>query len=551
MRLLHSKTLELREFPNHEGIAYAILSHTWDNDEVLFQDLQGFNAETTPPVIKRKSGYKKIEACCAQAARDGFDYVWIDTCCIDKRSSAELSEAINSMYRWYQDSGFCYAYLADVPSGADPETKKKNFRESRWFTRGWTLQELIAPSTVEFYGWEWYTRGQEASLGTKASLQHDIFEITKIPIDVLRGSGLQPCSIAQKMSWAARRETTRIEDIAYCLMGLFNVNMPLLYGEGERAFVRLQEEIMKISADESLFAWRGERPGIHFQGLLAMSPGFFVHSGSITPKITTQRTSPFAVTNMGLRMEVMLHKTSEIKETIESHDPDEDFESLYVAVLNCGETTFGNFVGVLLGCLCEEYQAGTFVRIDPGGLIFIDPNTYQPLESSRKTISVRLAETSDPWALDIFAREKYLEREKQYRALWLKASPKDFDITDAWPQDSWVTDRDFMWIPKLKEKRQGSYIYPSVLLFENMNEAFVVWFGYYLQKPRVQVRRRNPGDSLGDAYEGENIDSLVAHGSDRVTRTLDSGRVVLAFFRPQRANGRFGYGLYVSVSEKE
>ena len=163
-----------------------------------------------------------------------------DLCCIDKTSSAELSEAINSMYRWYQESGVCYAYLADVPPNA--------FSKSRWFTRGWTLQELIAPSTVIFLDQKW----QE--IGTKSSLQRVISEITGIPTDILLGGDLEDASIAQRMSWASKRETTRVEDAAYCLMGIFSIHMPMLYGEGERAFIRLQEEIMRVSDDHSLFA---------------------------------------------------------------------------------------------------------------------------------------------------------------------------------------------------------------------------------------------------------------------------------------------------------
>ena len=207
-----------------------------------------------PPHIKRKSGYKKLEACCAQAKRDGYEYVWIDTCCIDKSSSAELSEAINSMYRWYQDCAVCYAYLVDVPNNVDLHTQEEKFRKIIWFTRGWMLQELIAPFTLEFYGNEWYSQGQEASLGTKRSLRKVISEITRIPIEVLHDSGLKSYSVAQRMSWTSQRKTMRMEDRAYSLLSLFNVNMPLLYGEGNWAFIRLREEIMKMSPDETLFA---------------------------------------------------------------------------------------------------------------------------------------------------------------------------------------------------------------------------------------------------------------------------------------------------------
>ncbi|KAI1145569.1 heterokaryon incompatibility protein-domain-containing protein [Nemania diffusa] len=205
-----------------------------------------------------KKGYKKAINCCLIARANGFDYVWIDTCCIDKTSSAELSEAINSMYRWYEEADICYAYLADVPPKAGTGDE---YRRSKWFTRGWTLQELIALSTVTFFNSEWQT------VGDKLDLQQLISDITGIP-----------CRL--KMFWAARRKTTRVEDIAYCLMGMFGIYMPMLYGEGERAFIRLQEEILKVTNDQSLFAWRStEEHG----GILATSLAAFEMNPSITP----------------------------------------------------------------------------------------------------------------------------------------------------------------------------------------------------------------------------------------------------------------------------
>jgi len=171
---------------------------------------------------------------------------WIDTCCIDKTSSAELSEAINSMFSWYQKSQVCYAYLSDVSSSANDHYKAKSeFRRSNWFTRGWTLQELLAPKFVEFYDQNW------VEIGTRAAMQKLLHEITGIRTFDDIGSA----NVAEKMSWASRRVTTRIEDQAYCLMGLFGVNMPLLYGEGAKAFLRLQLEIWNMTNDESIFAW--------------------------------------------------------------------------------------------------------------------------------------------------------------------------------------------------------------------------------------------------------------------------------------------------------
>lgn len=244
MRLLTTKTLQIREF--HSDIpSYAILSHTWVvGEEVTFEDMVVSDREET----QTKAGYKKILQCCSQAVSDKWEFIWVDTCCIDKRSSAELSEAINSMYRWYADAKVCYAYLPDVEDRDHPESE---FANSRWFTRGWTLQELVAPSDVVFFGGEEWFR-----IGTKANLRDAISQITKIDASILRCSqDVFKASIAQRMSWASTRKTTRKEDLAYSLLGIFGVNMPLLYGEGDNAFVRLQLELLNLPNDHTIFAW--------------------------------------------------------------------------------------------------------------------------------------------------------------------------------------------------------------------------------------------------------------------------------------------------------
>ena len=230
---------------DHEGIPrYAILSHTWgaDTEEVSFKDLMDGTGIS-------KSGYKKIWFCGEQARRDDLQYFWIDTCCIDKSSSTELQEAINSMFRWYRNATKCYVYLADVSRPAlDADGKpsqltwESSFRRSRWFTRGWTLQELIAPALVEFFSKE----GEH--LGNKASLERHIREVTGIPVKALRGSPLCEFSVTERMVWAENRETTRKEDKAYSLLGIFDIHMPLIYGEGrEKAFKRLRGKIEKAS----------------------------------------------------------------------------------------------------------------------------------------------------------------------------------------------------------------------------------------------------------------------------------------------------------------
>src|SRR5579859_2029726 len=185
MRLLHSTSMELEEFSDDSIPKYAIVSHRWQDGEVSFLHIQ--NGNTT-----NKKGYSKVKLCCEQAAKDNLEYIWIDTCCIDKTNSAELSESINSMYRWYQNAMVCYVYLFDVHSMA--VTNDLSFEKSIWFTRGWTLQELIAPPRVEFYNSTWN------KLGTKESLKDTISTITGISVEVLEGVDPESFSIAKRMS---------------------------------------------------------------------------------------------------------------------------------------------------------------------------------------------------------------------------------------------------------------------------------------------------------------------------------------------------------------
>ena len=307
MRLINTITLELHEFFESRIPKYAILSHTWEDEEVTFKDV-------TKKRNLEAAGWKKIRKCCEFAQERKMDYVWIDTCCIDKRSSAELSEAINSMYRWYADAWECYAYLCDVSYeygvGGDidttapeedpelPQDVERAIRASKWFTRGWTLQELIAPSSVRFLDQAW------EEIGTRESLEDLIFSITGIEsLNEDHESGDSPLyqCVAVKLSWASKRITTRQEDIAYCLMGLFNVNMPLLYGEGKKAFIRLQLEIMKQDNDASIFAWTGRVP--EDIGLLAVSPAVFQDSRNVKFDPDNTLRPSFSMSNEGLRLD--------------------------------------------------------------------------------------------------------------------------------------------------------------------------------------------------------------------------------------------------------
>ena len=288
MRLINAETLKLEEVADETTVQYAILSHRWEEEEVSFLDMQ-----SGVEFASRLKGFDKIAKTCLQTLGDGYKYAWVDTCCINKDSSSELSEAINSMFRWYKASKICYAYLSDVGD----VTKKESLEASKWFERGWTLQELIAPSIVVFYNKEW------SFIGTKETLADFLFRRTGINIDVLQGAPFSDCSIAQRMSWASGRITTRAEDMAYSLLGIFDVNMPMLYGEGQKAFYRLQEEIIKQSDDHSIFAWSIEHP--EQTGLLASSPAAFAKSGLVTSVASRKGRASYTMTNRGLSLKLM------------------------------------------------------------------------------------------------------------------------------------------------------------------------------------------------------------------------------------------------------
>ena len=279
MWVLSTNRAELRCFSSPEEVpdGYAALSHFWDKDngEQSFQDVQRIiedcKRDGTNP---RDFVCDKIRRCCELAEMHGFKWIWIDTCCIDKTSSAALSEAINAMFRYYSLARICYGYLADIPyyetifpGSDDPvhwDGMRCDFLRSQWFTRGWTLQELIAPRFFLFLSRNWEVMGSRSDFAVLLEIKFGI------PAALLKYEvSHRMYSIAQRMSWFRERKTTRPEDEAYCLLGLFDIYMPTLYGEGSHAFRRLQEEIMKQSADTTLFAFQASCP------LFASSPSKF------------------------------------------------------------------------------------------------------------------------------------------------------------------------------------------------------------------------------------------------------------------------------------
>lgn len=312
MHLINVNTLKLEEFTEGSIPQYAILSHRWTKEELTFKEI----SKDRPN--RSKKGYQKLTKACEVAATYQVEYVWIDTCCIDKRSSAELSEAINSMFAWYANAKVCLAYLEDVKI---PRTIRHGVRQtlweghiglSVWFTRSFTLQELVAPRLVDFYDGDWML------IADKRSNAYWVARVTGVDKDVLlKKRKLSECSIADRMSWAAKRTATRTEDISYSLLGIFDVNMALLYGEGVKAFRRLQEEIIRRTEDTTFLVWghqaqydttRSLRAPFH---LLASSPKDFLKEGS--GEIASERTSPrriFAITNIGLEMEMEIMRWS-------------------------------------------------------------------------------------------------------------------------------------------------------------------------------------------------------------------------------------------------
>ncbi|KAF8862493.1 HET-domain-containing protein [Acephala macrosclerotiorum] len=320
MRLINVNTYEIQEFIGTNIPPYAILSHTWGSEEVTLQDWQDTSRRSL------KVGFAKIQGACDRAREDGYRYVWVDTNCIDKTSSAELSEAINSMFAWYRDAGCCYVYLADVPDaawclnsdgGSDGGLDKDLFCRSKWFTRGWTLQELLAPENVVFFSQNW------KRIGTKVDFKTELSQITGIGSDYLvwsleypKGPIIWEASVAKRMSWMSKRVTTRIEDLAYCMLGIFDINIPLLYGEGQNAFIRLQEEILRTTDDQSIFCWEWDMSIVttDWASVLAPCPAVFKNSGEYFPNIQGKDPNdaplPYSITNVGLSIHLPLVQTA-------------------------------------------------------------------------------------------------------------------------------------------------------------------------------------------------------------------------------------------------
>jgi hypothetical protein len=384
MRLLHVQTFKLHTFHDDDIPPYAILSHTWlpDDQEVTFasmyNQLLGW---------RNVQGSKKIDFLCTQAASDGLDWAWMDTCCIDKTNSVELSEAINSMFKWYQRAQICYVYLVDVQ-----EQHGVSLLQSRWWSRAWTLQELVAPAKVNFYDANWAFQGTKASLAKKISSRSGVDRET-----LKDASKMNLKSVACRMSWAAQRSATRAEDVAYSLLGIFGVSLDMQYGEGSRAFMRLQKKILESTNDQTLFAW-GFTPHIldeaierrriqrkeesnaahgedesdsdlefntdkglpwHPFGMFAESPRRFAGCGDIIFHHLHTFDSAVSETNGALRMELLTAPLS--KKLVRGLGIRRNPKPFPIALLPCGSRGAPN---CMIGIFLEQWTPGRFRRLE-------------------------------------------------------------------------------------------------------------------------------------------------------------------------------------------
>ncbi|KAL9612981.1 MAG: hypothetical protein Q9167_002458 [Letrouitia subvulpina] len=339
IRSLKKRDLFASRFNPGAEPAYAILSHRWCEGvegrdkavrktktrskrrprEVTLQDLRSRSLGHLRRNAALRDSLEKIRGACRRALAEGQRYVWIDSCCIDRTNLFEVSESIRSMFRWYRDAACCFAYLWDVDVDQEvrssnllspPPSPLRNERQeySEWFSRGWTLQELLAPRRLLFFDRRWN------KLGTRRALAGEVETATGIPAKYVTdfSAHAEDASVAMKMSWMARRSTTKEEDTAYCLFGIIGVSMDVRYGDGRKEFLRFQDKIMREPGlqDESIFAWRRSYPlgypeASKCSGLLAPWPDAFEQSGGVRLRPEKYRSrGPYELTKDGLRLPV-------------------------------------------------------------------------------------------------------------------------------------------------------------------------------------------------------------------------------------------------------
>jgi hypothetical protein len=500
MRLLNIGTFRFEEF-NADLPRYAILSHRWELEEVSFDEFYN-------PATRQKKGYRKIWGFCQQASSQGYHYAWVDTSCIDKKNFTELAEAVNSMFSWYKNSSMCMTYLSDfrLRPGMNQEQFESELGKSQWFKRGWTLQELIAPANVEFYDSNW------RYFGTKRDLAGVIAKITGISEALLWGKrDLKKFSCAQKMSWAANRRTTRPEDRTYSLLGLFGVSLPLIYdGDGSKAFKRLQEEIIKNSTDQSIFAWvqHGPLPSIRHEGsifdrkcsLLAPSPDCFRFSSKIVPCKGEESTTPYSLTNTGLEITQRIHKVRFsgglvlLEILLECHH--EDHEDRRVTITAVGSEAFY-----------------TSITDPPRPTTSTDeqPTFFQPAPSAvRLYTRLQVSRVEPRYLGPVTLNDGVIPTKKSYKTMDLRISPTfaDTDQNCASADTSWMDDPrcDVITLKRMAGARQEvQELYEEIIRKQETDIKNILWgvgvvtVGLYAFKSLLDAS----GDSRDDHYGDE------------------------------------------------
>lgn len=450
MRLINLETLQLESFTGYGKIpSYAILSHTWGPDEVTYADMTTKSREE----LEKKAGYQKIvnfgqfvrnrdvsktpkkSTRCARDRRVDRKnaspmwptayrptHLWVDTCCIDKSSSSELSEAINSMFAWYQEASFCVAVLEDYEhpggeSSSEYRPSEDAFLHCRWFTRGWTLQELLAPGRLFFADMNW------VFLGHREGVLDPVSAASGIDAMYLKDGSWQKANIAKRLSWAAKRETTRPEDLAYCLLGVFGVHMPLLYGEGgHSAFIRLQEEIIKEFDDHSIFAWGrrnhakngpwNESPNVVL-GAFASHPSQFQGLDNVQTHAGDEE-EPHTVTNKGIRIRLPIVNVD---------------SNTTIAILRCHTSDLlGGFIGIYIEPC--PLKPGVYCRSSSTpALACVSDNVVQ----SAETKLIFLLKKTTP------AHESIKTMDSISSVSVTAVRNCDYDIVSAAPEELWDT----------------------------------------------------------------------------------------------------------------
>ncbi|KAI1205007.1 heterokaryon incompatibility protein-domain-containing protein [Annulohypoxylon truncatum] len=432
MRLLRTKQYRLIEadevpdpFPQ-----YAILSHTWisPRDEITYQDFKHRKGDIDDGIFKQR-GWEKLKRYCDRASKDGWEWAWMDTCCIDKTNPADTQEAINAMFRWYQNAGICYAYLNDIEVNrviarpnltdvnfpldsdlddiaskdnvADPDSSLRQalrplLIQAKWFTRGWTLQELLAPPYLVFVDKAW------RRMGTRESWAVEIKEASRIEaryLTTFSPTDFTSCSIAMRLSWASRRETTLEEDETYSLLGLFGISLPLIYGEGRwRAFNRLQRELITVYNDDSIFAWKAEQSSsqcFHGPQRKDSNLGWGILAPSIREFWDASNVNAFgfygysfSMTNRGLEINAKRWRRKD--------DP-----TICLIRLNCGLEP-SNHISIPLN---HDYDSYNRIHIEE--LYYTKTINYDDWEEERGTepTLIRVSNYSNPLVSSIFALE--------------------------------------------------------------------------------------------------------------------------------------------------